>query len=64
MDLSSPLQAIIVIAGPILLALAIAYAMFRNRGSRREVQATEDATRRLYDAQDREDKARDKGGVA
>lgn len=64
MDMSSPLQAIIVIVGPILLAIAIAWAMFHNKGSRREVQATEDATRRMYDEQDREDKARDNGGVA
>lgn len=63
MDLSS-LQGIIVIVGPILLAIAIAWAMFHNRGTPREVQATEDATRRMYDEQDREDKARDNGGVA
>jgi hypothetical protein len=64
MDMSSPLQAIMVIVGPILIAIAIAWAMFHNKGSRREVQATEDATRRMYDEQDREDKARDNGGVA
>lgn len=62
MDLSS-LQGIIVIVGPILLAAAIGWAMFHNKGTRREVQATEYATRRMYDAQDRDDKARDNGGV-
>jgi hypothetical protein len=64
MDFSSPLQGIMVIAGPILLALAIAWAMLRNRGSKRDVARTEDATRRMYDQQDRDDKARDNGGVA
>jgi hypothetical protein len=64
MDLSSPLQGIIVIAAPILLALAIGYAMLRNRGTKREIRHTEDATRRMYDQQDRDDKARDNGGVA
>jgi hypothetical protein len=64
MDMSSPLQAIMVIVGPILLALAIAWAVLRNRGSRRDVERTEAATRELYERQDREDKARDHGGVA
>ena len=63
MDLSS-LQGVLVIVGPIVLALAIVWAMFRNHGSRREVERTEAATRELYERQDREDKARDNGGVA
>ncbi|AQR74915.1 hypothetical protein [Sphingomonas sp. LM7] len=63
MDMSS-LQGILVIVAPILLGFAIAWAMFHNKGSRREIQATEDATRRMYDQQDLDDKARDKGGVA
>lgn len=63
MDLSS-LQGVMVIVGPIVLALAIAWAMFHNRGSKREVERTEAATRELYERQDREDKARDNGGVA
>ena len=58
MDLSS-MQGLMVVVGPIVLALAIAFAIFRNRGTRREVQRTEDATRRMYDEQDRADKARD-----
>ena len=60
MDLSS-LQGVMVIVGPILLALAIAWAMFRNRGdsSAKDVARTEEATRKLYDEQDREDKLRD-----
>ncbi|TGX53632.1 hypothetical protein E5A73_12480 [Sphingomonas gei] len=63
MDFSSPLQGILVIVGPILLALAIAWAMLRNRSSREDIARTENATRELYDQQDREDKARDNGGV-
>jgi hypothetical protein len=63
MDLSS-MQGLMVVVGPILLALAIGWAIFNNRGSRRDVQHTEDATRRMYDQQDRDDKARENGGVA
>lgn len=60
MDLSS-LQGLMVIVGPILLAIAIAWAIFRNRSSAspKEIARTEEATRRLYDEQDREDKLRD-----
>ena len=63
MDLSS-LQGLMVIVGPILLAIAIAWAIFHNKGTRREVERTEEATRMRYDQQDREDKARENGGVA
>lgn len=63
MDLSS-LQGVLVIVGPIVLALAIIWAMFRNHGNRREMERTEAATRELYERQDREDKARDHGGIA
>ena len=63
MDFSS-LQGVIVIAAPILLAIAIAWAIFNNRGTREEIERTEAATHELYEAQDREDKARDNGGVA
>jgi hypothetical protein len=64
MDFSSPLQGILVILGPILLAAAIAWAMLRNRGSRADIERTEAATRERYEQQDREDKARENGGVA
>jgi hypothetical protein len=63
MDLSS-MQGLMVVIGPILLAVAIAWAIFNNRGSRREIERTEAATRENYDRQDREDKARQNGGVA
>ncbi|WP_156141146.1 hypothetical protein [Sphingomonas sp. 37zxx] len=45
------------IIGPIILVIAIVWAMRNNRGSASEVQATEDATRRNYDEQDKADKA-------
>jgi hypothetical protein len=64
MDVSSPLQSIMVIVGPILLALAIAWAMLRNRATGGDVKHTEEATRTRYDQQDKEDKARANGGVA
>lgn len=57
-DLSS-LWGVLTIIGPILLVVAIVWAMRNNRGSAREVQATEDATRRMYDAQEKTDKAAD-----
>jgi hypothetical protein len=43
------LQAILVIGGFIVLGAAIAWAMARNRVSRRQEARTEDATRHLYD---------------
>jgi hypothetical protein len=63
MDLSN-IQGVMVIVGPILLAIAIAWAMLHNRGSRKDIAHTEAATREMYDQQDREDKARQNGGVA
>lgn len=63
MDLSS-MQGLMVVVGPILLAIAIAWAIFANRRSRRDIAHTEAATRENYDRQDRDDKARQSGGVA
>jgi hypothetical protein len=63
MDMSS-IQGLMVVVGPILLAIAIAWAIFNNRGTKREVAQTEAATRENYDRQDREDKARDNGEIA
>jgi hypothetical protein len=62
MDLSS-LQGLMVVVGPILLAIAIAWAILHNRGSRRDIAHTEAATRERYEQQDREDKARDAGEI-
>ena len=53
------LQSMMVIVGPILLAVAIIWAILHNRGTRREIQRTEDATREQYAAQDIDDKVRD-----
>jgi hypothetical protein len=45
----SGIWGVLVIVGPILLAAAIAWAMLHNRTSRRKLDNTEDATRRMYD---------------
>ena len=49
------------ILGPILLILAFAFAIMRNRSARRpeDLARTEAATRELYDRVDAEDKRRD-----
>ena len=39
----------VVILGPILLALAIGWAMLKNRTSKAKLRQTEQATRDLYD---------------
>ena len=53
------LQSVLVVVGPILLALAIAWAIYRNKASQADIQRTEDATRELYEAQNIDDKVRD-----
>jgi hypothetical protein len=58
MDWSS-LQGLMVVIGPIVLALALAWAVLRNRGSKRDVQRTEEATARMYKEQARDDRLRD-----
>lgn len=63
MDLSN-MQSLMILVGPILLAIAIAWAVVANRRSRRDIGRTEAATRENYERQDREDKARQNGGVA
>ena len=45
------------IIGPILLAIALGWALLHNRRTRSENAGTERATRELYDQADREDKA-------
>jgi hypothetical protein len=49
------------IVGPILLGLALLWAILHNRRSSREKAETERATRELYERQDREDKELDAG---
>ena len=48
---------LITIIGPVLLVVAIVWAMLNNKRSARAEAKTEEATRRMYDAQDRDDKA-------
>ena len=49
------LWAIIVIGGFVVLAAAIAWAMKRNKVSPEQNRRTEEATRRMYDAQSADD---------
>lgn len=58
-DLSG-LYGLMVIAGPIVLVIAIVWAMRYNRTSRHDLDRTEDATRRLYDSESRDDTAEER----
>ncbi|MEH3045939.1 hypothetical protein [Sphingomonas adhaesiva] len=51
------LWSFVVIAGPIILALALLYAILRNRRSRGEEARTEQATHDLYRETSAEDRA-------
>lgn len=51
------LYGLMIIIGPILLGAVLLWAILNNRQSRAEEQRTEAATRKLYEEQDREDKA-------
>lgn len=53
------LWALVVIGGPIALVVVLLLVWINNRTSGRQLDRTEDATRRLYEEQDRIDKARD-----
>lgn len=55
MDLSS-MQGLMVIVGPIVLAVALLWAIVRNKTSKRQLDETEEATRRNYDAHDAADR--------
>ncbi|MFS0738301.1 hypothetical protein ABC347_14750 [Sphingomonas sp. 1P06PA] len=50
---------LITIIGPIVLAVVLIWAIFRNRTSKAELDRTEQATRELYREQDAVDKAMD-----
>lgn len=54
------LWGIMTIGGPILLGLVLIWAIVNNRRSRGEVDRTERATARLYEEQDRIDKANER----
>lgn len=47
------------IIGPIVLGAVLLWAIFNNRRTRAEEQRTEDATREMYKAQERDDKAQE-----
>jgi cytochrome c-type biogenesis protein CcmH/NrfF len=53
----STMATLMVILGPLVLIVAIAWAMMRNRRTRSEEARTEAATRENYARQDAEDKA-------
>jgi hypothetical protein len=53
MDMGGAGWALINIVGPLLLLLALAWAVLRNRkSSRADIERTEQATRDLYKAED------------
>jgi hypothetical protein len=57
-DMSS-LWGVMTIIGPIVLVIAIVWAMRNNRMSREEKRRSEQATHDLYDRQDRADETVD-----
>ena len=54
MDLGGFNWTLITIVGPLVLLLVIAWAVLRNRGSQRSDVDSEEATRRVYEEEDRE----------
>ncbi|OYX52112.1 MAG: hypothetical protein B7Y97_02910 [Sphingomonas sp. 32-66-10] len=58
LDLSS-LQGVMVVIGPIVLFVVLLWVVLNNRTSKREKQRTEEATRKMYDAQNEEDTRRE-----
>ena len=54
MDLGGFNWTLITIVGAALLAVVIAWAALRNRSSRPKIEDSEEATRRLYDEEERE----------
>lgn len=58
LDLAS-MQGLMVIVGPIVLAAVLLWAVLHNRTSRRQKERTEEATRKMYDAQSAEDERRE-----
>jgi hypothetical protein len=52
------LWSFVVIAGPIILVVALLFAMLRNRRKPHEEAQTEQATRELYKQQSAEDRSR------
>ncbi len=53
MDAAGANWGLLTIVGPLLLGAALLWALLRNRKSTpREIERTEDATRRLYDVEE------------
>ena len=59
MDTGGGIWSILVIVGPIVLLIVLAWALLHNRSSQREKRYTEEATRRMYDKQGAEDRMRE-----
>lgn len=57
-DLGS-LWGLMTVIGPIILGVAIIWAIRHNRASRAEIARTEEATARMYDEQNRDDRVRE-----
>jgi hypothetical protein len=63
MDFGGFNWALLKFVGPIVLLAAIAWAILRNRASRRSETVTEDATRRLYREEDQRERHGDDGAA-
>lgn len=53
------LWGLVTILGPIVLAAVLLWAILHNRTSGRQKRQTEEATRKMYDAQSEEDARRE-----
>ncbi|WP_114954552.1 hypothetical protein [Sphingosinicella terrae] len=53
MDLGGFNWSLLTIVGAIVLAVVIAWAALRNRSSRAKIERSEEATRRVYEAEER-----------
>lgn len=51
----------VALIGMVAIIAVVFWAMSRNKADTKSEKMTEDATRRLYDEQDADDKARDEG---
>ncbi|QDX26821.1 hypothetical protein FPZ54_12940 [Sphingomonas suaedae] len=58
-DVGGGVWGLMVIIGPIVLAAVLLWAVLHNRTSKRQEQRTEDATRKMYDAQNEQDTRRE-----
>lgn len=59
MDAGGLSWSLLTVIGPLVLAAVILWAVLRNRTSRREKDRTEQATRDLYNAEDRAHRGED-----